>query len=237
MTLVTGCSQKTTEPTVQAEPKKEEVAPVIPTAPNPPYNDFNPKSQVTKKTATRFAEGVVTGTIVGSVLSSPAPVLGGIIGGTVGGTYTYMTAGKTESKEHLIYALESQDRVQVVQERGKITLLVPTDFYYTYDTYELAETAYVGLQHIAQLVYLYSGDATVYIAGFSDGGIGSSQERQKISKLRAQYMADFLWANGVPLNRLMVAGYGERYDIADNYLIHGAAMNRRVEIQWKMPTP
>ena len=103
-----------------------------------------------------------------------------------------------------------------------------------FDSFEFDDVWYLGLIHIVQLVMTTSTNQTVYVAGFSDGGIGSPLAEQKLSQQRAQEMADFLWANGVPLNRLSATGYGEKYDIADNFLVHGAAMNRRVEIQWRV---
>ncbi len=213
--------------------KEAEKEPKRPTVENPPYNDFDQSSLVPKKVATRVGEGIVTGTVAGSLMSSPAPLLGGLIGGAVGGAYVGIQAAEDESPKHIIKLMQDQDHIQVVQEDGLITLIVPTDPYYTYNSYELDETGYPGLVHIAQLVLRDSGNETIYIAGFSDSGIGSESKRQKLSDDRARSMADFLWANGIPLNRLDIKGYGDRYDIADNYLIHGSAMNRRVEIQWK----
>lgn len=216
----------TTTSTIKAMPKDTS------NPPNPPYNDFDQSSQVGKDAGERALMGAVSGTVIGSIISSPAPVVGGVIGGTVGGAIAAIDTATKESPQNLMKQLETE-QIQVIQQGKTITLIVPTDAYYMPNSDELDETSYKGLVHIAQLVIRDSDDGIIYVTGFSDAGIGSPREHQKMSEKQARSMADFLWANGIPLNRLVYKGYGENYDIGDHFLIHGAAMNRRVEIQWQ----
>ncbi len=195
---------------------------------NPPYNNFEQTSNVPMSALT----GAATGATVGAIVSAGSIGAGAVTGGLVAGTMQAVNAARQETPAALIQFLTKED-VQVIQDGDMITLLVPTDVYYLPDTYEFDDVYYLGLIHIAQLVLKTSTNQVVYVAGFSDGNIGSPLDEQKLSQQRAQQMADFLWANGVPLRRLSARGYGEKFDIADNFLIHGAAMNRRVEIQWR----
>lgn len=193
---------------------------------NPPYNNFNQSSDVPKDALL----GAGAGAAVGAIVSPEAPGVGAIIGGAAGAAIRAFDTAYQESPENLITLLATEN-IQVVQDGKRVTLLVPTDIYYLPNSYDFDDVWYQGLIHIAQLV-LRDSDGMVYVAGFSDSGFSAPSERLKLSQQRAQSMADFLWANGVSLHRLVVKGYGERFDIADNFLVHGAAMNRRVEIQW-----
>lgn len=198
---------------------------------NPPYNNFDQSSDIPFNTA----KGILSGALVGAVVSPENPGLGAAIGGAVGGTFNAAKTAHDESVPHLIELL-GEESVQVVQHGRLVTVIIPTDKYYIDNSYELNDLQFEGLNHIAQLV-LWHSEGRIYVSGFTDNFWGSTvfgeTDRVKMSEERAESMADFLWANGVPLSRMVVKGYGERHDIADNFLIHGAAMNRRVEIQWE----
>ena len=126
----------------------------------------------------------------------------------------------------------SENGVQVIQEARQTTLILPTDKFYLPDSYELNDLEYDTLNNVAKLVQL-SSSGVVYVAGFTDDGIPSRKDRTSFSQEKALTMANFLWAHGVPLHRLAAIGYGHRFDIGNNALIHGSALNRRVEIQWE----
>lgn len=232
--LFLGCASKeeVSEQPAPVKPVSQPPTEKPPGVQNPPFNNFDQSSNVPKKAIEEGLTSAATGTFIGSIMSSPAPVVGGLIGGAVGGAIGAIDQSKEESPENIIKYLK-QEHIQVVQEGKLITLIVPTDVYYEWNSYQLDETTYAGLNHIAQLVLHDSGNSRIYIAGFSDDGISNPKDDLKLSEQQARSMADFLWANGVPLHRMRIIGYGKRYDIADNSLIHGAAMNRRVEIQWE----
>ena len=201
-----------------------------PSVETPPFNNFEqPKSQVTMAAAT----GAATGATVGAIAFPGGSTIGAIAGGVVGGVTHAVDATNQESPKKIMAQLP-QEHIQVVNDGDTITLLVPTDNYDLPDSYEFDDVWYRGLDYIAQLVLKTKTNQVIYVAGFSDGGIGSPEKARQLSQQRAQQMADFLWANGVPLSQLSVEGYGAKYDIANNFLIHGAAMNRRIEIQWRM---
>lgn len=73
-----------------------------------------------------------------------------------------------------------------------------------------------------------SPNVEIEIAGHTDN-VGSDATNNKLSKARAQAVADYLIINGVDSSRLIVEGYGERRPIAFNNTEEGRAMNRRVE--------
>jgi len=135
-----------------------------------------------------------------------------------------------KSPRDLIAALRSED-VQVIRDGQRLTLIIPTDKFFEFGTAQLNDLRYPALNNIAALV-ISTSDDRVYIAGFTDTMNSKESVNVKLSSERAKAMADFLWAKGFDIQRIYTKGYGRRYDIADNQLIHGSAMNRRLEIQW-----
>src|SRR5690606_21684351 len=68
--------------------------------------------------------------------------------------------------------------------------------------------------------------------------VGSKHHHDKLTQARAETMLTYLWANGFRSTSLSAEGYGHYYPVANNKLIHGAAQNRRMEIQrlsWLCP--
>ena len=122
--------------------------------------------------------------------------------------------------------------IQVVNEGKRITLIVPTDKYFLFDTAKLNDLRYGPLSAIAELIKCFA-NAKVYVAGFTDD-VGNYEHKRILSKERAQAIVAYLWTQGISERNLKAQGYGERYAIANNQLIHGSALNRRVEIQWTM---
>jgi len=133
------------------------------------------------------------------------------------------------TKPAIIKKLQQQD-IQFVQHGATMTLIVPTDKYYVFDTPKLNDICYPGLVNIIRLLKQYP-NSRIYVAGFTDD-IGAPRFKQKLSQARAEAMLTFLWANDIDARRLNAEGYGDKHDIAQNEIIHGSAQNRRVEIQW-----
>lgn len=69
----------------------------------------------------------------------------------------------------------------------------------------------------------------VRIEGYADS-TGDRQENLKLSRDRAQSVADVLADLGVDEKRLQVEGYGDQYPVDANASERGRAQNRRVEI-------
>ncbi|HUA86905.1 MAG TPA: OmpA family protein, partial [Bryobacteraceae bacterium] len=70
---------------------------------------------------------------------------------------------------------------------------------------------------------------TIRIEGFADN-TGSRAENMRISKQRADAVANWLADHGVDRKRMTTVGRGQAHPIADNSTEAGRAANRRVEI-------
>ncbi|MEO8489064.1 OmpA family protein [Pseudomonas sp.] len=69
----------------------------------------------------------------------------------------------------------------------------------------------------------------VRIEGYTDN-TGGEQENLKLSRDRAQSVADVLMDLGIDEKRIQVEGYGDQYPVDVNASERGRAQNRRVEI-------
>jgi outer membrane protein OmpA-like peptidoglycan-associated protein len=69
----------------------------------------------------------------------------------------------------------------------------------------------------------------IEIRGHTDA-IGSRMANRRLSRKRAESVANYLMSKGIAAERLVAEGSGEDEPIADNATAEGRAMNRRVEL-------
>ena len=141
----------------------------------------------------------------------------------------YSRAEKANIARKTIRELGSQ-AIQFIQRGDRITLIIPTDRYYIFNSPDLNDLEYPVLDKVAKLVKLFPC-SRVTVASFSDD-VGKRIIREKLTKARAETMLTFLWANGVPAQRLTAESFGSHFAVGNNAIIHGSAYNRRIEIQW-----
>ena len=188
-----------------------------------PYNNFENDHRALKKMAVVTAAGAGVGAIAGSVAGNT--LAGAAIGGVIGAA----TGVYRNSEAALLRDLSRED-IQFVRHGDTMTLLVPTDKYYEFNSSRLNDICFPGLNNIVRLLHFYSCHP-IYVAGFTDN-IGSKQHKNKLSAARADAMVTFLWAKGVKAKHLHAEGYGDQFPLGENTIIHGSAFNRRIEIQW-----
>ncbi|MBW2423253.1 MAG: OmpA family protein [Deltaproteobacteria bacterium] len=111
-------------------------------------------------------------------------------------------------------------------ERGLVLTLGGVLF--GFDSAEMTQEAKLSVARVAGfLIALENRDAM--IEGHTDG-TGSADYNLGLSLRRAESIRDALIAGGVGEERLLAAGYGSRFPVADNETDEGRARNRRVEI-------
>ena len=144
--------------------------------------------------------------------------------------YAYRLALYRKKDKNYLIKMLFRNNIQFIQYKDSITLIVPTDQYFDFNTHTLNEREETALNYIVNLIHLYPC-TTVYVAAFSDN-IGSRHARNFKTQAQAESMLTYLWANSIPAEYLRAEGFGSRFPIADNKTIRGSAMNRRLEIQW-----
>ena len=189
----------------------------------PPYNHFHEDKRSLRQTGFGAVFGTAVGVMAGTAAGSAGA--GAIVGGITG---TAIGMHKN-SKKAIIKELNQQD-IEFVQYGDTLTLIVPTDKYFEFNSPRLNELCYPGLINIIRLLKFYPC-SPVYVAAFTDD-IGSRRHKKKLSQAQAEAMLTFLWANKISAQRLHAEGYGDKHAIGDNQFIRGSAYNRRLEIQW-----
>jgi outer membrane protein OmpA-like peptidoglycan-associated protein len=198
----------------------------------PPYNEFERYNYKIAPTAAGATVGGIAGAIGGT--AGTAVVGTALAGAAVGGAAGLAVGVYRESKRAILLGLNKHDIVYI-QYGDTHTLIVPTDRYYLFNSNVLNDLCYPGLTYIIRLLQLYP-KCTVHVAAFTDN-IGSSRHKKMLTQARAEAMVTYLWANGIPAEKLNAQGYGDKHDVAPNSIIHGSAHNRRLEIQWFCAEP
>lgn len=92
---------------------------------------------------------------------------------------------------------------------------------------EIKSESFNILVQIAEIMQRYP-DFNLSIEGHTDD-LGSAENNQGLSELRARACYNFLASSGVARDRMAYVGYGESRPIATNQTISGRTLNRRVE--------
>lgn len=78
-------------------------------------------------------------------------------------------------------------------------------------------------------------DSAITISGHTDS-TGSEAWNLRLSRERAQAVADYLLSHGIDPDRLQVEGLGSSVPIADDDTPHGRSLNRRIEFEFSGPS-
>jgi outer membrane protein OmpA-like peptidoglycan-associated protein len=187
----------------------------------PPNNDFHPSHRVVGTAGVgAIAGATVNGVTKGNVAAGAGM---GLTAGIAVGSYM-------DSRQGLKYLLARRD-IRVIEYGDIVTMWIPTDPYFDFNVADLNDVRYRSLNNIVKFIKTYPG-ATIHVAGFSDDA-GTDRDQDSISDARAQMVLAYLWAHGVPLERLDSVGYGNHFTLGDDDYVEGSAWNRRIELQWR----
>lgn len=176
-------------------------------------------------------KGVAIGAGIGAGVGA---VVGSVAGNTLAGVLVGGAAGSVlglfrQTPHEVIGELKKED-IQYVEYGDTHVLVIPTDRYFEFNTHRFSDRCMQGLMNVTRLLRFYPC-SMFYVAGFTDN-IGTRAKKNKLSQSRADAIITFLWAHGVRAYNLRAEGYGDKFSVGDNHLIHGSAFNRRIEIQW-----
>jgi len=85
------------------------------------------------------------------------------------------------------------------------------------------------LAHAAQIMNTEISNSNFYVDGYTDNR-GKVAVNKKLSKARAQAVANALIAHGVDKSRVIARGFGKENPVCDNKTAAGRQCNRRVEV-------
>jgi OOP family OmpA-OmpF porin len=100
---------------------------------------------------------------------------------------------------------------------------------FEFNSANLTKESFPILLNALQILTQYP-DMRIEIRGHTDN-IGSEEFNQILSERRSKVVKDYLVANGINAERLVVKGVGESEPIADNHTVEGRTLNRRIEFK------
>jgi outer membrane protein OmpA-like peptidoglycan-associated protein len=181
-----------------------------------------------EKTRTGTGYGAAAGAVVGLLTAGNNPFKSAMIGAAAGALVGGAAGNYMDKQEAKLRQQMAGTGVDVVRKGDNITLDMPGNLTFGFDSADVNATFYPVLNKVAQTLREY--DKTVIeVAGHTDS-TGADSYNQTLSERRASNVAAYLSGQGVPAPRMVTVGAGEAHPVASNDTEEGRAQNRRVEI-------
>jgi len=182
--------------------------------------------QNSNKTQRGAGIGVAAGALVGGLIGGN--IGGALIGAAIGGAAGGLIGNKMDKQANKIEEAVPGAEVKRVGEGIQIIFDDKSGVNFGFDSAELTTDAKKNLDAVAE-IFLEFPDTELMIEGHTDS-VGDDNYNMKLSKRRADAVANYLKAKGVTGNRFKVEAFGETRPRFENDTKEGQAKNRRVEI-------
>ena len=179
-----------------------------------------------------------TGALIGAGIGAVAGLLSGgdaverrqraMVGAGVGGLAGAGIGAYQDRQEAALRRDLQGTGVDVVRNGDNITLNMPGNITFAFDSSGLQPQFYPVLDNVANTLTQYN-QTVIEVAGHTDN-VGTDAYNQTLSQQRANSVASYLTGKGVMQQRMIVVGAGEAHPISSNDTDAGRAQNRRVEI-------
>lgn len=180
------------------------------------------------KTRRGAGYGAAAGAVVGLLTAGSNPFKSAMIGAAAGALVGGAVGNYMDRQEAKLRQQMAGTGVDVVRNGDHITLDMPGNVTFAFDSADLNSTFFPVLDKVAGTLTEY--DKTVIeVAGHTDS-TGSDSYNQGLSQRRADNVRAYLSSHGVPGTRVVTIGAGEGHPVASNDTEEGRAQNRRVEI-------
>jgi outer membrane protein OmpA-like peptidoglycan-associated protein len=131
--------------------------------------------------------------------------------------------------------LESRFESLKAEQTSRGIVLTMSDVLFAFDSAQLQPGAQDALEEVAEFLNEYP-EREIAVEGHTDN-VGSDAYNENLSRARANAVASYLEREGVPEERIELAGFGEQKPVAPNDNEAGRQQNRRVEIVIENPRP
>lgn len=178
------------------------------------------------------------GALIGAAVGAVAGLLSGddaterrqraLVGAGVGGLAGGAIGNYQDRQERALRERMAGTGVGVVRQGDNITLSMPGNITFAFDSSNLQPQFYPVLDNVASTLNQYN-QTVIEVAGHTDS-VGTDAYNMTLSQQRANSVAAYLSGKGVMQQRMIVTGAGETRPIASNDTEAGRAQNRRVEI-------
>ena len=178
------------------------------------------------------------GALIGAAIGAAVGLLSGddaverrqraLVGAGVGGLAGAGVGAYQDRQEAELRRQMAGTGVDVVRQGDNITLNMPSNITFDFDSSTLKPQFTPILDNVAQTLTQYN-QTVVEVAGHTDS-VGTDSYNQALSERRANSVAAYLGSHGVMQQRMITVGAGETRPVASNDTDSGRAQNRRVEI-------
>jgi outer membrane protein OmpA-like peptidoglycan-associated protein len=179
-----------------------------------------------------------TGALIGAGIGAVAGLLSGgdaverrqraLVGAGVGGLAGAGVGAYQDRQEAALRRELAGSGVDGVRNGDNITLNMPGNITFAFDSSNLQPQFYPVLDNVASTLNEYN-QTVIEVAGHTDS-VGSDSYNQQLSVQRANSVAAYLSSKGIMQQRMITVGAGETRPVASNDTEAGRAQNRRVEI-------
>jgi len=180
-----------------------------------------------------------TGALIGAGIGTAVGLLSGnnaterrqraMVGAGIGALSGAAIGHYQDQQERALRERVANTGIGVERDGDNIILNLPDNVTFDFNKTTLKPQFYPALSRAANTLAEYN-QTIVEVVGHTDS-VGSDEVNNRISRQRAEAVANYLSNQGVQRERLEILGAGKRYPIADNSTDAGRAQNRRVEIR------
>ena len=178
------------------------------------------------------------GALIGAGIGAVAGLLSGgdaverrqraLVGAGVGGLAGAGIGAYQDRQEAALRRELAGSGVDVIRNGDNITLNMPGNITFAFDSSNLQPQFYPVLDNVAGTLNEYN-QTVIEVAGHTDN-VGSDTYNQQLAVQRANAVAGYLSSKGIMQQRMIIVGAGESRPVASNDTDSGRAQNRRVEI-------
>lgn len=193
---------------------------------NPPPQQQGGMSKTQKGALIGALAGVAAGLLSGDDATErrQRALIGAGVGGLAGGAI----GNYQDRQERALRERMAGTGVDVVRNGDNITLNMPSNITFAFNSANLDPQFYPVLDNVASTLTEYN-QTIVEVAGHTDS-IGTDAVNQRLSEQRAASVGNYLMSKGLMRDRFILTGAGKTRPIASNDTEAGRAQNRRVEI-------
>jgi outer membrane protein OmpA-like peptidoglycan-associated protein len=123
--------------------------------------------------------------------------------------------------------------INVVRVGDIVEIVIPADKIFLANSTNIKFSGEPFMYAIVKVIQEY-GHPDMTITAYTDS-IGRTPYKENLSQLWAQSVTTYLWAHGIPLQRMHFHGGGDLIDIASRRTAKGSYYNRHVEIVFWIP--
>ncbi len=179
-----------------------------------------------KGTAVGAGVGAAAGAVIGQAIGhdTQSTLWGAAIGAAVGGLAGNQIGAYMDRQEQALRdALAASEAASIRRNQEVLTATFKSDVYFGFDSATLLPGGQQEMDRVARVLNQYY-QTTIRIEGHTDAS-GPEEYNLKLSKRRAQAVADALVQRNVHPDRITTVGFGESQPISSD-----PATNRRVNI-------